>query len=271
MKTQRSSSSVSHVFSHVHWHLALCFFRQCKKGGEIRKKIRNTKRIKFVRRYFVCAGCNKLLNSQKSTIKIVSIISCQQAIKEPLLKPSFKLSKRMSSKKNKNEKNEKIFADLQLRQLCVCARMKKRVCFSSNGYDWAVSVVFCSLQSLKIHLMLPPYAINYHFCLTLFGSFCSGRSKQSRPQYFCSFAFLFLICHGRFFFHSFIYCGPLFAECMRWSPVDSLSQQTKSRSRQIVFGHCWISHRSQALISKFMTWLIFFFDFFSSISRNRSI
>lgn len=29
----------------------------------------------------LCVRCNKLLNSQKSTIKIVSIISCQQAMR----------------------------------------------------------------------------------------------------------------------------------------------------------------------------------------------
>lgn len=143
--------------------------------------------------------------------------------KRAFIKTVVQIELKNESKKNeKKRENIRGFA-VKAAVVCVCVRMKKRVCFSSNGYDWAVSVVFCSLQSLKIHLMLPPYAINYHFCLTLFGSFCSGRTKQSRPQYFCSFAFLFLICHGRFFFHSFIYCGPLFAVCTRWSPVDSLS------------------------------------------------
>lgn len=194
--------------------MALYFFGNPKGRWYLKKfiPIRNTKKNK-TRTDISCARCNKLLNSQKSTIKIVSIISCQQAMKEPLLKPSLKMSRRM---------DKKIFADLQLKAVVRVRVREREIVRFCNGYDWAVSVVFCSLQSLKIHLMLPPYAINYHFCLTLFGSFCSGRTEQSRPQLF--FSLLFLICHGLLFSHSFIVvvvCSVCVCLCMRWSPVDS--------------------------------------------------
>lgn len=92
--------------------------------------------------------------------------------------------------------------------------VRVRFCIGSRKHRLSgLSVVFCSMQSLKIHLMLPPYAINYHFCLTLCALFPSvlSATKQSRSLWY---VFFFFFCKSAtvnsFFFFckfSFICCG----------------------------------------------------------------
>lgn len=143
-----------------------------------------------------------------------------------------------------------------------------------------LSVVFCPLQSLKIHLMLPPYVINYHFCLTLFGSLCSGRSNTKssalRVHFSLFFFLLCIICHGLLFFsHSFVVVGRSvgWSVCVGLQLILShslvLSLGLKSRSRQIVLAivEFHIVH---------MHWYIEIYDmvnFFRifAITRNRGI
>lgn len=172
--------------------------------------------------------------------------------------------------------------------VCLCERERVRFCIDWMGKSAVFVCIFCLLQSLKIHLMLPPYAINYHFCLTLFGSFCSsGRTKQSHP-----FADL-VFCTVRFFFSTLHSCKmrPVFFCCwfvfslhfihslwlVLWNALVSswlLSQYARLRTTNpgvdrlccvvfmsIVGFH--IVHR--ALILKFMTWQMFYFSFISHV------
>ena len=100
--------------------------------------------------------------------------------------------------------------------------------------------VFWPLQSLKIHLMLPPYVINYHFCLTLFSAPSVLGAHQSHPLcalvHRAAFFSLLLLLLCNLPWSGFFLIHLLWSFGVHWSPVDSLSLSSKSRSRQIVLG-----------------------------------
>lgn len=236
-----------------------------------------------MRSNILCVRCNKLLNSQKSTIKIVSIISCQQAMRAFINAEPKRIAKKKSTTNKKNnswicsntaeeeEGKKRKLSTGRVRDALLHSKPKR------SQIERSLCGVFWPLQSLKIHLMLPPYVINYHFCLTLFSAPSVLGAHQSHPlcalvhraAFFrcCCCCLCSIICHGLVFF-SFSCCGGLV--CIGLQLILFLSALNPEVDRLCwVAIHCWIHIvHMHWYISKFMTWLIFFFELFFPCCQN---